>query len=258
MNSILLICLVLVNFFGGGKFGGAGATQYIPSGPVFPTASSGLIATYASIGCINSPGGSGTTITCTLSGSITSGQTGLLQLTFFDFVATATCADSLGNTWSVVPLASGAYPTSFNGGNGTDYVFYSHITTGGTDTITCTTSTSVDFPTISSVILNNASASPIQTASSVDNPSVVNGTPYSGANVTTTLAGGLGVCFSAYAGGGVTISAGTSPQVMTLATAATIGNIAAEYGNFVSTGTNHCQFTVNAGGDTVTDTIAVH
>lgn len=219
-----------------------------------------MIATYGS-GCLNATAGAGVTSwSCPTSGtiSVTAGQTGLVFLTYYAGTAfTATCADSLGNTWATVPLASGSYPTVFATGNGFDYVFYSHIVNAGSDLITCTFSNAVNFPSLSAVILDGASVSPIQTASSVENPSVTGGTPYAGANVTTTLAGGLVVCFSTFAGAS-TLSAGTSPQVMTVAAAATTSNVLAEYGNFVSTGTNHCEVVSSASGDVVIDTIAIH
>lgn len=199
---------------------------------------------YANNGCTIENNAT-TSLACTTTNVLLAGQTVLLTITDFNYAgATPTITDS--NTGTISHLLG---PTIFHSGTGIADIWLIKNAGAGTHTITATYNNTASYATEVVVVFSGASTtSPVDAATASD---VAGGTA-SCASVTTTSPADMLVSFAAISGD--TLTAGTSPQLMTATNIATL--VAYGTGRFV--GTNYVQWTGSVTDDFACDTIALH
>jgi hypothetical protein len=246
LTSILLLWMLL--FVQQAAFG-----QQIVSGrhrKIFTA--TGSTVTYAGINCSINYIASASSVSCTVSG-LSAGQTIYIESQWYTASLTATMGDSNGST-SVV---SG--PTTLTTQTGGDEMWVVKNTNSGSHVLTLTLSGTAAYPNIFAIVLSGASAtSPTDSVATLKQSTGSPATLTSNGLTTTTSNEFLLVPLCGYSGGGVTISGGTSPQVMTLAI--NNGNMASMYGTAVTAGTNYATCILSGTGSNATtmSLVAVH
>jgi hypothetical protein len=204
------------------------------------------------LGCANSTNGV-TSISCTIN-DVPAGEIILINYTAYtnNF---ASVTDSNSGTVSILP----GYPVTFTG-SGYDYVIVITNTGAGTHLLTIKMSSDTSYPTMIADLISGASlTAPIDTANNFAGTTAAGGaSTFNCGEVTTSTPGELLVSFANIAGASPELSAGTTPQVMTISQSGA-PNAKSAYGNAATIGLNHVKWGVAAGPNNYScDTVAVH
>jgi hypothetical protein len=222
-----------------------GTTNLPGTTTISPSGSSPV--TYASNGCgVQNTGG--TTISCTPSSAVSTGQTIFVNLTEYTASCTPTLTDS--NSGTITNVLGGSTGTSYSGQY--DWVWQITSAGSGSHILTATTACTMSYP---SIIAN------VWTGGSVDNANALGLIIYSSGytacgNVTTSSPNESILSFLNMNGGGTATPAST-PQTMTMASSSASNNTSA-YGVAATAGPNYVQWTSTGSYPSICDTLAVH
>jgi hypothetical protein len=193
------------------------------------------------------------TLSCDIK-NVTAGETIVVNFTAYSNNFSG-LTDSNTGTVAILP----GYPVAFSGG-GYDYMFVIMNAGAGTHTITASADGNFTYPTIIADVVSGASASaPIDTWNNFMSTSPAgNNVTFACGDISTTQPNELLISFVNLVGPSPSLTAGTSPQQMTISQEP-VPNAGSEYGTAANPGTNHVEWGLPTGGNPfVCDTVTVH
>ena len=210
--------------------------------------------TYAGNGCAPAQVSSGTAISCTITG-VTAGQSIWVSA---DGYVGSLITMTLTYTGTYASRQTVVSPYMWVAGQDQTGAYVLVNVSSGSHTITMTFGSSVEYLNMTAVVLNGGSpTSPIDNAAGSSETTSGSGV-LTCPNVTTSSSNEFLLAFGSVNGGATVLSAGTTPQTMTIAQYYA-DQIYSEYGTAATAGTNYATFT--SGSDSATafcNIVAVH